>query len=103
MRHQLTGPGPGRPKGSPTGRTRALIALDAMLAEEGTQEALSAAFKAEFAKNPVRFFRRFVMPLLPKQALAMTETAQGSIRWVSFLETFPALTEDAPQGPLVDH
>ena len=86
MRHQLTGPGPGRPKGTPAGRTRALLALDAMLAEEATLETLSAAFKAELNKNPVRFFRRIVMPLLPKTSLALTESSQG-VQWTSLVKT----------------
>ena len=53
----------GRPKG---GRSQALEVLDSFLAEKKSKEALKVAFRKEFYKNPIRFFERIVMPLVPK-------------------------------------
>lgn len=60
-------PTAGRPKGCFSGRHKALNALDAMLAKEKNIAALSKAFQAKFAANPVAFYERYVVPLLPKE------------------------------------
>ncbi len=88
MRHVIQGPGPGRPKGSPAGRTRALLVLDEMLGEVDNRETLRAAMQAAFDKNPLKFFRQVVIPLLPKTALAVTDTGEG-MKWTSLLTVFP--------------
>lgn len=90
-------PGPGRPKGFATGRTKALYMLDQLLAKAENQQALERAFQAAFDKNPVRFFLRVVMPLMPRTALAVTQDATG-IRWTSLLETYPAEIPPARQS-----
>ena len=78
----------GRPRGSCSGRTMALRALDDMLAEDENIEMLKAALVAELHKNPMRFFKEIIMPLLPRNAVLDLGSA-GPIQWVSLLETFP--------------
>lgn len=74
----------GRPKGTYSGRTRALQIIDDMLAQAENLDALRAAMQAEFQKNPVRFFMRVVMPLLPKDA-RIEVVENGPVAWQSFL------------------
>jgi hypothetical protein len=81
-------PGPGRPKGSVSGRARALQLLDSILAEEDNLALLREALQDNFRANPVRFFRQIIMPLLPKDVvLKMAEP--GEVKWVSLLDSFP--------------
>ena len=61
-----TAPGPGR---YPQGRKASIDVLDEMLAETGNREKLRKALQREFDRSPVAFFRRIIMPLLPKTAL----------------------------------
>jgi hypothetical protein len=72
----------------PSGRTKALRALDAVLATEDNQQKLQAALQASFDKNPVKFFRTFVMPLLPKEAKVEMDTA-GAVLWTRISDAFP--------------
>lgn len=82
--------GPGRPIGSVGGRARALQTLDAMMGDERNVAKLHEALQVEFDKNPVRFFRDLVMPLLPRHATLETKAAEPvTIKWVSLLERFP--------------
>lgn len=82
--------GPGRPVGSVGGRARALQTLDAMMGDERNVATLHAALQVEFDKNPVRFFRDIIIPLLPRQATLETKAAEPvTIKWVSLLERFP--------------
>ncbi len=71
------------------GRMQALLVLDKMLARRKTQTTLMRALDDEFKKNPVKFFRTIVMPLLPKEA-KLTLDADGVMEWKSML---------APGGP----
>ena len=48
--------GPGRPKGSVSGRAKSLQTMDKMLLEEGNQELLGAAFQRAFTDKPLQFF-----------------------------------------------
>jgi hypothetical protein len=76
-------------KGAFGGRMQALLVLDKMLARRKTQTTLMRALDDEFKKNPVKFFRTIVMPLLPKEA-KLTLDADGVMEWKSML---------APGGP----
>ena len=58
----------GRRRGAKGGRSRALMTLDKMLAKHSCQIALSRALEVEFRKEPVRFFRTIIMPLLPRES-----------------------------------
>lgn len=81
----------GRPVGSGSGRSKILSALDNLLSEQSTLDEMRAAFEVELKKNPVRFFRDIIMPLLPREAVSriMTESP-GTIVWKSLTENPPA-------------
>lgn len=85
---------PGRPQGY-GGRRKALAMLDAMLAEESNIEKLREAFQSDFDRDPVRFFRKIVMPLLPQGISLATNDEKGAVVWQSLLSTFPALDGSA--------
>jgi len=78
----------GRPKGTKSGRVHALGELDALLSEEETLEMLRAGFQKALERDPVWFFRRIIMPLLPKEATLSLEN-EGAIQWVSLSTTIP--------------
>jgi hypothetical protein len=81
-----------RPKGSVGGRAQALLMLDSVMAEEQNKTKLRAAIQAEFDRNPMRFFRTVIMPLLPKDMTLRAAREEGPIQWVSLL------TKLAPPG-----
>lgn len=78
-------PGPGRPKGSVSGRTKAIALIDDLLTKHADK--LHDALEAELLKNPVRFWTRYGLPLVPQAMVARVETTQtqGS-PWISLLE-----------------
>ena len=80
--------GPGRPKGSCGGRAKALQILDAMLSKADIQEELGKALEVTFRKNPVRFFRQIIMPLLPNETRLRLD-AEGIVQWQSLLTIGP--------------
>ena len=77
----------GRPVGSASGRSKALAALDSLLSEQATLDRMQAAFQAEFNKNPVRFFRQIIMPLLPRDTRLAVFNDPGPVQWKSLAET----------------
>ena len=79
-----TGNPRGRPKGSYGGRIQALASLDKMLAKKRNQQALIRALEGDFLKNPVRFFKTVIMPLLPREA-KLSFDHDGVIQWKSLL------------------
>ncbi len=74
----------GRPKGSYGGRIQALASLDKIVGRRKNLAALEKALEVEFAKDPVRFFRSIIMPLLPKESKLELDR-DGVIRWQSLL------------------
>lgn len=60
--------GPGRPKGKPNydGLTACLNALKEVVSKEENIKLLEKHFDSALKKNPLGFYYRFVMPLLPK-------------------------------------
>ena len=74
----------GRPKGAGGGRTLALANLDKMLARPRNQGLLIRAMEREFKKDPVRFFRTMIMPLLPREARLEFEH-DGVVKWKSLV------------------
>ena len=82
----------GKPKGCVHGRSRALKILDCLLDEDATLTALHDALEAEFHKNPVRFFRTIIMPLLPHEAKVTTQQT-GPIQWTPLAEVCRQLRE----------
>ena len=78
-------PGPGRPKGSVSGRARAIQLIDNLINKHS--EKLEDALEKEFLKNPVRFWTRYGFPLVPQALVARVDSnqTQGS-PWISLLE-----------------
>ena len=87
----------GRPKGSHGGRIQALAGLDRLLARKKNQKALVRALEGELQKDPVRFFKTVIMPLLPKESKVALESS-GIVEWKSLVEAFP-LASKADAAP----
>ncbi|WP_246044430.1 DUF5681 domain-containing protein [Pontiella sulfatireligans] len=78
----------GRPKGQKSGRMQALGELDAILKDAGTLETLREGLQKSLERDPVWFFRRIIMPLLPKEASLQIEN-DGVVQWLSLSTTVP--------------
>ena len=89
----------GRPKGSHGGRIMALASLDTLLAKKKNQKALMAALEKDLLKDPVRFFKTVIMPLLPREA-KLSFDHDGVIQWKSLLGGEPVGDPDC-QGRLI--
>lgn len=74
----------GRPKGAYGGRIQALAALDKILGRKKNMASLEKALEVEFNRDPVRFFKEIIMPLLPKESKLELDR-DGVIRWQSLL------------------
>ena len=78
----------GRPKGTKSGRMQALSVLDDLLKDPSAQQTLCEGLQKALERDPVWFFRRIIMPLLPKDATVQFDN-KGAIQWVR-LSTIPA-------------
>ena len=88
----------GRPVGSGSGRSKILSALDGLLSEQSTLDEMRAAFEVELRKNPVRFFRDIIMPLLPREAVSrIMNESPGVVVWKSLTENPPAESPATPK------
>lgn len=74
----------GRPKGSFGGRIQALAGLDKLLGKNKNQRALIAALEKDLQKDPVRFFKTVIMPLLPRES-KLSFDHDGVIQWKSLI------------------
>ena len=91
----------GKPKGCVGGRSRALKVLDDMLAKEENLAALEAALQTELHKNPLRFFRTIVMPLLPRDARLEIQNEPQNISWQPLLSVI-ALENERHGAAMLD-
>lgn len=78
----------GRPKGSKSGRMQALGVLDDLLKDEGALLTLREGLQKALERDPAWFFRRIIMPLLPKEASLHIEH-DGVIEWRLLSNTPP--------------
>ena len=85
----------GRPKGIIGGRMQALLTLDKMLAQRGNQRSLMRALQKQFKADPLDFFEKIVMPLLPKES-KLSLDRDGIMEWKSLTEAFPRPAPSAP-------
>lgn len=77
----------GRPAGSVGGRSRALQILDEVSTRQDNAQLLAEAMDAAMKKNPLQFFLRYMVPLMPKEALLRVQaTAQEHRGWRSLVE-----------------
>ena len=86
--------GPGRPKGSVGGRRKALQAMDKLLAEKGSIEALEGAWRKALEKNPLGFWKKVVEPLIPKDMRLELSGHDGGpllgMSWADFVKHLQA-------------
>ena len=73
---------------------QALSALDTMLIDEGTLDTLREGLQKSLERDPVWFFRRIIIPLLPKEASLQIEN-DGVFKWKLLSDTAPI--EDSPE------
>ena len=59
-----------------------------MLGDETTMQTLRDGLQKALDRDPVWFFRRIIMPLLPKDATVQFDN-QGAIKWVRLSTTVP--------------
>jgi hypothetical protein len=85
-----------RPMGSNGGRGQALAVLDRLVAKKKNQKALMTALEAELQAYPLRFFRRVLMPLLPRDA-KLSISPDGIVEWKSLIEAFPLDKQEVPR------
>jgi len=71
----------------------ALASLDTLLGKKKNQKALMAALEKDLLRDPVRFFKTVIMPLLPREA-KLSFDHDGVIQWKSLLG---GMTEDSGQ------
>lgn len=91
---------PGGPAGRKCGRARALAVLDEMLETEGCLELLQKALEEDFRKNPMKFFRQILMPLLPKETkVDMGDSGPVRVVWQSLAEAFPPEKDSGAAAP----
>ena len=84
----------GGKKGPRSGRMHALNALDGLLQDEGVLETLRDGLQKALERDPVWFFRRIIMPLLPREATLSLEN-NGAFTWKLLSDTAPI--EDSPE------
>jgi hypothetical protein len=78
----------GSRKGPRSGRMQALGVLDDLLKDEGTLATLREGLQKALERDPSWFFRRIIMPLLPKDATVQLDKT-GAIQWVRLSTTIP--------------
>ncbi|MGE4489191.1 MAG: DUF5681 domain-containing protein [Kiritimatiellales bacterium] len=91
----------GRPKGTVSGRMQALSELDALLKEKGCLETLRDGLAESLERDPVWFFRRIIMPLLPKEATLQIDN-DGVVTWLSLSTTAPTEASSSSTMPATD-
>ena len=78
----------GRPKGSVGGRALALADLDRIAGLPKNREQRRLKLQEAHDKDPLGFFRTYIMPLLPKEG--KVEVANdGIVKWGSLLSDEP--------------
>jgi len=65
----------GRPIGMPGLRKRAIRLVNEWSRSSSDPLALERKLEAEFRKDPLEFFRKFIMPVAPAKALAIVRSA----------------------------
>lgn len=83
-----TRPPPVLPPRGYGGRVKALQTLDAMMGEEQNQQILREALQKSFERNPMKFFRQIIMPLLPKET-RLEMASEGKVLWTRISEQYP--------------
>ena len=83
-----SGNGRGRPKGCKSGRAQLVAVIDRICKRSKNLAYLDRKYSKILRDDPEKFFKEFVLPLLPKEARAMGET-DGIVEWKSLLGDEP--------------
>ena len=78
----------GRPKGSVSGRAQLVAVIDRICKRSKNLAYLDRKYSAILRDDPEKFFKEFVLPLLPKDAKSLGET-DGIVEWKSLLGDEP--------------
>lgn len=70
--------GPGRPAGSWGGRRRAVAIVDDILSDASNLAKLRAALQARLDQDPVGFWIKIAVPLLPREAKLQLDAPDGA-------------------------
>ena len=97
MKAERDGMGPMLPKDIGVGRAETLATLDRLLAKSRNRKTLLAAMEARLEENPALFFRKVVMPLLPRDTTLSVES-DGVLEWRS-LPTEKPVSNAQKDGP----
>ena len=65
-----------------------------MMARSKNKKLLVKALQEEFEKDPSKFFKTVIMPLLPRESKVAVDN-QGIVEWKSLVEAFPRVEEKA--------
>jgi hypothetical protein len=90
----------GRPKGIKSGRMQALGVLDDLLKDADTLATLREGLQKALERDPSWFFRRIIMPLLPKDATVQLDKT-GAIQWVRLSTTIPTEGNNLSMTPAI--
>lgn len=75
----------GRPKGAPSGRAKAINALDRIVGSEENIKRIEEALEDALRKKPIWFFINSIMPLLPKEAKGVMDVGDHVVEWRSLV------------------
>ena len=89
----------GRPRGSISGRAQTLASLDRMLSNECNQQVLFDALEKDFQSDPVRFFRKTVVPLIPR-SMREAPPPDANDDWLP-LDRHPSSKPPSSPGPYI--
>jgi len=78
----------GRPKGSKSGRAQLVAVIDRICKRSKNLAYLDRRYSTILREEPDRFFKEFVLPLLPKDARDLGEK-DGIVEWKSLLGDEP--------------
>lgn len=81
--------GPGRPKGSVSGRSRCVQILDEMMSDAGNEQLLKEDLQKLFKQNPAGFYLKFIVPLIPKD---VNLDVQGNVN-LTFADLVKSINE----------
>lgn len=97
---QARGNRPGRKPGPVSGRGKAILVLDQMIAKESNLKRLGKAFQEAFDNNPLKFFLNVLAPLIPKETIvAVLESSRGASILEQLVEAREEIIELVPETP----
>lgn len=84
----------GRPRGSIGGRARSLQILDEITSKEENQQLLAAKMEEAFRRNPMAFFQKVMVGVMPKESLNRIITEPTTKQWGSLRDMMEQDSQD---------